>query len=100
MGDTTAVPPQVTRTDSASITPTPTNPEYAYPRGHYGHLSEREENALVEFKKVLEERGILKPGPPASHDDPLLLYVEKECILLLTGVNVVIAAFFVLDDGW
>lgn len=80
MGDTAtagdasaAAPPPVTRTDSAAITLSPTNPEYAYPRGHLGHLSEREERALAEFKKVLEERGILKPGPPASHDDPLLL---------------------------
>lgn len=47
--------------------------EYQYPRGHLGHLSELEAEALEQFKNVLEERGFLTRGPPASHDDPLLL---------------------------
>ncbi|KAJ6444978.1 phosphatidylinositol transporter [Purpureocillium lavendulum] len=44
-----------------------------YPRGHLGYLSPHEEDALHKFKEVLEERGVYKPGPPASHDDPTLL---------------------------
>jgi hypothetical protein len=49
--------------------------DYAYPYGHLGHLTQKQEEAFVQFKKVLEERGLLKPGPPPSHDDPLILYV-------------------------
>lgn len=47
--------------------------EFAYPRGHLGHLNERESTAFAKFKEVLQERGLYRPGPPASHDDPLLL---------------------------
>lgn len=47
--------------------------EYVYPRGHLGHLSETEAEALEAFKNILEERGYLTRGPPASHEDPLLL---------------------------
>lgn len=49
--------------------------DFAYPRGHFGHLNEHEAKALEDFKALLEERGYFKPGPPASHDDPTLLYV-------------------------
>jgi hypothetical protein len=45
--------------------------DYAYPYGHLGHLTQKQEEAFLQFKKVLEERGLLKP----SHDDPLILYV-------------------------
>lgn len=45
---------------------------YGYPRGHLGHLSEHEEEALSAFKKVLEERGAWKRDP-VSHDDQTLL---------------------------
>lgn len=44
-----------------------------YPRGHLGHLSGKEETALVQFKEVLEQRGAWKRGPPASLDDQTLL---------------------------
>lgn len=54
---------------------TSTITDYAYPYGHLGHLTQKQEEAFVQFKKVLEERGLLKPGPPPSHDDPLILYV-------------------------
>ncbi|RSL58571.1 hypothetical protein CEP53_006087 [Fusarium sp. AF-6] len=47
--------------------------DHAYPHGHLGHLNPGQEEAFVQFKNVLEERGLLKRGPPASHDDPLLL---------------------------
>ncbi|OTA64807.1 CRAL/TRIO domain-containing protein [Hypoxylon sp. EC38] len=47
--------------------------EHGYPSGHLGHLTEHEEQALVEFKTLLEEKGLYKPGNPASHDDPTLL---------------------------
>lgn len=55
---------------------------FAYPRGHYGHLNENEEKALEDFKTLLEERGYWKPGPPASHDDPTLLYVPVTLLLI------------------
>ncbi|RYP51895.1 hypothetical protein DL768_002863 [Monosporascus sp. mg162] len=44
-----------------------------YPNGHLGHLTEKEEQALREFKAFLEAKGLYKRGPPASHDDPTLL---------------------------
>ncbi|CAH0054864.1 unnamed protein product [Clonostachys solani] len=47
--------------------------EFAYPHGHLGALSEREEEALAKFKTLLEEKGYWKPGPPPSHDDATLL---------------------------
>ncbi|RBR26721.1 uncharacterized protein FIESC28_00504 [Fusarium coffeatum] len=47
--------------------------DYAYPYGHLGHLTQKQEEAFLQFKKVLEERGLLTPGPPPSHDDPLIL---------------------------
>ncbi|KAH7143740.1 CRAL-TRIO domain-containing protein [Dactylonectria macrodidyma] len=47
--------------------------EYGYPRCHLGYLTQPEEEAFLRFKDVLVERGLLKKGPPASHDDPLLL---------------------------
>ncbi|KAI1090685.1 CRAL/TRIO domain-containing protein [Rostrohypoxylon terebratum] len=47
--------------------------EHGYPSGHLGHLTEHEEHALVEFKSLLEEKGLYKPGNPPSHDDPTLL---------------------------
>ncbi|QPC78324.1 hypothetical protein HYE68_009076 [Fusarium pseudograminearum] len=43
--------------------------DYAYPYGHLGHLTQKQEEAFVQFKKVLEERGLLTP----AHDDPLIL---------------------------
>ncbi|KAH7182540.1 CRAL-TRIO domain-containing protein [Fusarium flagelliforme] len=52
---------------------TSTITDYAYPYGHLGHLTQKQEEAFLQFKKVLEERGLLKPGPPPSHDDPLIL---------------------------
>ncbi|WYZ46129.1 hypothetical protein EsH8_IX_000354 [Colletotrichum jinshuiense] len=47
--------------------------EVGYPHGHLGHLNEHEEAQLADFKVLLEEKGLYKPGPPASHDDPTLL---------------------------
>lgn len=47
--------------------------EHGYPSGHLGHLTEHEEQAFVEFKTLLEEKGLYKPGNPPSHDDPTLL---------------------------
>ena len=49
--------------------------EHGYPQGHLGHLTEHEEQAFVEFKTLLEEKGLYKPGNPPSHDDPTLLFV-------------------------
>ncbi|KAG5929113.1 hypothetical protein E4U42_007017, partial [Claviceps africana] len=45
----------------------------AYPHGHLGHLSAREEDSLDELKRLLEEGGFWTRGPPASHDDQTLL---------------------------
>ncbi|KAK2594780.1 hypothetical protein QQS21_007527 [Conoideocrella luteorostrata] len=50
-----------------------TTSQHKYPRGHLGYLSEREAEALENFKTCLEERGVWKRGPPASHDDQTLL---------------------------
>ena len=50
-----------------------TTSEYGYPHGHLTHLSETESDALTSFKKLLEERGLYTPGPPASRDDATLL---------------------------
>ncbi|KAI4864770.1 CRAL/TRIO domain-containing protein [Hypoxylon rubiginosum] len=47
--------------------------EHGYPSGHLGHLTEHEEQALVEFKTLLEEKGLYQPGNLPSHDDPTLL---------------------------
>ncbi|UNI16832.1 hypothetical protein JDV02_003230 [Purpureocillium takamizusanense] len=58
-----------TRVKSAASTVS----QLKYPRGHLGYLSPHEEDALQQFKVVLEDRGVYKPGPPASHDDPTLL---------------------------
>lgn len=49
---------------------------FNYPAGHLGHLSTQQNEALQKFKAVLVERGLLKPGPPPSHDDQTLLYVS------------------------
>ncbi|TQS32408.1 hypothetical protein Golomagni_07274, partial [Golovinomyces magnicellulatus] len=49
---------------------------FAYPHGHLGHLNPQQEEALQKFKEVLLERGLLKAGPPASHDDQTLLCVK------------------------
>lgn len=48
--------------------------EFGYPHGHLGHLNAEEEEAFQNFKAFLEEKGVYKPGNPASHDDPTLLY--------------------------
>ncbi|KAI1437927.1 CRAL-TRIO domain-containing protein [Xylaria sp. CBS 124048] len=47
--------------------------EIGYPSGHMGHLTEHETKALSDFKSLLEEKGLYKPGPPPSHDEPTLL---------------------------
>ncbi|KAI8631937.1 CRAL-TRIO domain-containing protein [Xylariaceae sp. FL1651] len=47
--------------------------DVGYPAGHLGHLTEQETQALVEFKALLVEKGLYKPGPPPSHSDPTLL---------------------------
>ncbi|EFY99862.1 CRAL/TRIO domain protein [Metarhizium robertsii] len=49
-----------------------TTSQFGYPRGHLGHLSGHEAEALDKFKNVLEERGAWK-REPASHDDQTLL---------------------------
>ncbi|KAI1876914.1 uncharacterized protein JN550_000986 [Neoarthrinium moseri] len=47
--------------------------EHGYPQGHLGHLTATEEQALKDFKVLLEEKNLWTPGPPPSHDDPTLL---------------------------
>ncbi|KAI0482160.1 CRAL/TRIO domain-containing protein [Xylariaceae sp. FL0804] len=47
--------------------------EHGYPQGHLGHLTEHEQQALVDFKAFLGEKGLYKPGPPPSHEDAVLL---------------------------
>jgi hypothetical protein len=48
--------------------------DVGYPTGHFGHLTE-EDQALVDFKALLQDKGLYQPGPPPSHSDPTLLYV-------------------------
>ncbi|TGJ78700.1 hypothetical protein E0Z10_g10071 [Xylaria hypoxylon] len=47
--------------------------EVGYPTGHLGHLTEHETQALIDFKDLLEEKGLYKPGLPPSHGDQTLL---------------------------
>ncbi|RYC63979.1 hypothetical protein CHU98_g2237 [Xylaria longipes] len=47
--------------------------EVGYPTGHLGHLTEHETQALADFRTLLQEKGLYRPGPPPSHDDPTLL---------------------------
>lgn len=49
---------------------------FSYPHGHLGHLNPQQEEALEKFKAVLLERGLVKAGPPPSHDDQTLLCVK------------------------
>lgn len=51
------------------------HPDHGYPRGHLGHLNDEEEKALRDFKALVEQKGLYKPGPPPSHQDYTLLYV-------------------------
>ncbi|KAI1302733.1 CRAL-TRIO domain-containing protein [Xylaria venustula] len=47
--------------------------DVGYPTGHFGHLTDHETQALADFKTLLQDKGLYKPGPPPSHDDPTLL---------------------------
>ncbi|KAI0132413.1 CRAL-TRIO domain-containing protein [Xylariales sp. AK1849] len=47
--------------------------EHGYPEGHLGHLTASEQQALKDFKVLLQDKGLWTPGPPPSHDDPILL---------------------------
>ncbi len=47
--------------------------DYGFPRGHIGRLNDQEEEALKNFKLLVREKGLYRPGPPPSHDDPTLL---------------------------
>ena len=44
-----------------------------YPNGHLNHLNEEEEEAFHNFKLLLQEKDLYKPGPPPSHDDQTLM---------------------------
>lgn len=66
------------------VQPVPSNmstPDIGYPHGHLGHLDDHQQSQFTAFKELLTERGLYKPGPPPSHDDPLLLYVYTPCAL-------------------
>lgn len=63
----------MTKSDSIHRVPSAGAPEHGYPQGHLGHLTASEEQALKDFKVFLQEKGLWKPGPPPSHDDPTLL---------------------------
>lgn len=53
-----------------------TTSQHGYPQGHLGHLNAHEAEALEGLRAVVEERGLWKRGPPASHDDATLLYAS------------------------
>ena len=67
--------PPITRirtTDSAILA----TGEFGYPTGHLGHLTKAQEDALVAFKKLCQEKRLFKPAEDknaASHDDTTLL---------------------------
>ncbi|CAJ2501854.1 Uu.00g047070.m01.CDS01 [Anthostomella pinea] len=63
----------MTKSGSIHRVPSAGAVENGYPKGHLGHLTESETQALVDFKVLLEKKGLYKPGPPPSHDDPTLL---------------------------
>lgn len=46
---------------------------FNYPRGHLGYLTPQQEEAFQKFKALVEERGVWKRGPPASHTDQTLM---------------------------
>lgn len=66
--------------------------EIGYPHGHLGHLNDEEEAALGEFKALLEERGLYKPGPPASSDDQTLLWVSPLLLRGCGGMRLILGA--------
>jgi hypothetical protein len=59
--------------------------EYGYPQGHIGHLSPDQEAAFKNFKLVLEENGLYKPGTgeeePGTHDDATLLHESPQTLV-------------------
>lgn len=63
-------------TNTTAIANTTSSSQLGYPHGHLGHLNEFEEDSLRRFRDLLEERGLYKRGPPASHDDATLLCVS------------------------
>ncbi|KAG5975614.1 hypothetical protein E4U55_007615 [Claviceps digitariae] len=68
-GGHAAVSPPATRVRSSASTTS----QAGYPQGHLGCLTEREKDALEKLKGLLEEGGVWRRGPPASHDDQTLL---------------------------
>ncbi|KIN00216.1 hypothetical protein OIDMADRAFT_125307 [Oidiodendron maius Zn] len=64
---------------------------YGYPRGHLGHLTPEEEEALNNFKALCQENGYYSPGngdsEPPSHDDATMLRYLR-------------ARRFVVQDAW
>ena len=68
-------PPPVYRTKTTESINTSSG-EFGYPLGHLGHLTEPQQSALEEFKKLCAEKGLYKPGTDGargSHDDTTLL---------------------------
>ena len=51
-----------------------TTTDYSYPHGHLTHLSASQVELLEEFRKLVRDEGLYTPGPPASHEDEVLLY--------------------------
>ncbi|MCJ1382047.1 hypothetical protein MMC17_005159 [Xylographa soralifera] len=50
--------------------------EFGYPIGHLGHLTDTQAEALVEFKKLCQEKKLFKPASDinqSSHDDVTML---------------------------
>ncbi|KAK9422646.1 putative CRAL-TRIO domain-containing protein [Seiridium unicorne] len=70
----------MTRKSTSSIhrVPSAGGVEHGYPEGHLGHLTATEQQALDDFKVLLEEKKLWTPGPPASHDDPTLIRADHD----------------------
>ncbi|PFH57738.1 hypothetical protein XA68_14647 [Ophiocordyceps unilateralis] len=60
----------MTKTTASS---SPTSLVSEYPRGHVGHLTSSQQEALGQFKALLEAQGLWRRGPPVSLDDGNLL---------------------------
>jgi hypothetical protein len=58
--------------------------------GHPGHLTAEQEEKLVNFKALVEEKGYYTPskdGQPANHSEQTLVYVSHSDVVLEASTN-------------
>jgi hypothetical protein len=81
---------------------------YGFPRGHLGHLSPEEEEALTDFKLLCEQNGYYSPGNGSteapSHEDATLLsrlhHLSGYILLLTDPRRFLRARRFVVAEAW